>query len=146
MEHSKHTSHTDMQSMQHEAPANSIHMMHTQNLRTRFIVCLVLTVPILLLSLAIQMWFQFTLTVPYQPYILLALAIVIYAYGGWPFLRGLVMELKQRQPGMMTLIGTAISVAFFFSAATVFAPVGSDFFLGTRHLDRHHAAWALAGS
>jgi Cu2+-exporting ATPase len=128
MEHPKHTSHSDMQSMQHEAPAYSMHTMHTQNLRTRFIVCLVLTVPILLLSLAIQTWFQFTLTVPYQQYILLALAIIIYAYGGWPFLIGLVSELKQRQPGMMTLIGTAISVAFFFSAATVFAPVGSDFF------------------
>ncbi len=117
-----------MQSMQHETPAHSMHAMHTQNLRTRFIVCLGLTGPILLLSLAIQTWFQFTLTVPYQQYILLALAIIIYVYGGWPFLTGLVVELKQHQPGMMTLIGTAISVAFFFSAATVFAPVGSDFF------------------
>ena len=37
-------------------------------------------------------------------------------------------ELRKPQPGMMTLIGKAISVAFFFSAATVFAPVGNDFF------------------
>ena len=48
--------------------------------------------------------------------------------GGWPFLTGLATEVRQRQPGMMTLVGTAISVAFFFSAATVFAPVGGDFF------------------
>ena len=115
----------NMEGMKHEAPA---HSMHTQNLKTRFWVCLVLTIPVLILSQAIQGWFQYTLTVPYQQFILLILAIVIYGYGGYPFLTGLIQELKQRQPGMMTLIGTAISVAFFFSAATVFVPVGSDFF------------------
>ncbi len=114
-----------MEGMKHEAPA---HNMHTQALKNRFYVCLVLTIPVLLLSQAIQTWFRFALTVPYQQFILLILAVVIYGYGGWPFLTGLIQELKQRQPGMMTLIGTAISVAFFFSAATVFVPVGSDFF------------------
>lgn len=105
-----------------------MHSMQSALLRTRFFVCLALTIPVLLLSQAIQTWFQFTLTISYQQYILLALAIVIYGYGGWPFLAGLVEELKQRKPGMMTLIGTAISVAFFFSAATVFFPIGGDFF------------------
>ena len=115
----------NMEGMKHEAPA---HSMHTQSLKKRFWVCLILTIPVLILSQAIQGWFQFTLTVPYQQFILLALAVVIYVYGGYPFLTGLIQELKQRQPGMMTLIGTAISVAFFFSAATVFVPVGGDFF------------------
>jgi len=112
----------------HKAPSHSMHSMQSALLRTRFFVCLALTIPVLLLSQAIQTWFQFTLTISYQQYILLALAIVIYGYGGWPFLAGLVEELKQRKPGMMTLIGTAISVAFFFSAATVFFPIGGDFF------------------
>jgi len=44
------------------------------------------------------------------------------------FLKELTKEIRQLQPGMMTLIGTAISVAFIFSAATVFYPFGSDFF------------------
>ncbi|MGD6851725.1 MAG: copper-translocating P-type ATPase [Candidatus Bathyarchaeia archaeon] len=109
----------------HEAP---MHSMHTKTLRTRFWVCLALTVPVLALSGTIQTWFQYTLTVPYQQYVLLILAAIIYIYGGWPFLTGLIGELRQRQPGMMTLIATAISVAFFFSAATVFVSVGSDFF------------------
>lgn len=117
-----------MHSTQHKAPTHSMHAMHTEPLKTRFFVCLALTVPVLFFSEAIQTWFQFTLTIPYQQYILLALAAVIYGYGGWPFLTGLVGELRQRKPGMMTLIGTAISVAFFFSAATVFFPVGGDFF------------------
>src|SRR5687768_7418904 len=41
----------------------------------------------------------------------------VFAYGGWPFLAGVIGELKNRLPGMMTLIALAISVAFVFSAA-----------------------------
>ncbi|MCW3999356.1 MAG: copper-translocating P-type ATPase [Candidatus Bathyarchaeota archaeon] len=112
--------------MNHEAPM--MHSMRNKTLKTRFIFCLILTIPVLVLSQTIQTWFGFTLMVPYQNFILLALAFAIYIYGGWPFLIGLIGEAKARQPGMMTLIGTAISVAFFFSAATVFFPVGMDFF------------------
>jgi Cu2+-exporting ATPase len=115
----------NMQGMKH---GSSMHMMHTGMFKTRFFVCLALTIPVLLLSKTIQTWFHFTITLPYQAYILLILAAIIYVYGGWPFLTGLINELRKRQPGMMTLIATAISVAFFFSAATVFVPVGSDFF------------------
>ncbi len=104
------------------------HMMHTGMFKRRFFVCLALTIPVLVLSEAIQTWFGYTLAIPYQSYILLFLAVIIYVYGGWPFLKGLTQELRRTQPGMMTLIGTAISVAFFFSAATVFFPVGKDFF------------------
>jgi Cu2+-exporting ATPase len=121
----------NMKGMKHEAKGHmtSGHMMHTGMFKKRFFVCLALTIPVLLLSKAIQTWFQFTLSIPYQAYILLILAVIIYAYGGWPFLNGLTQELRMRQPGMMTLIGTAISVAFFFSVGTVFFPtIGSDFF------------------
>jgi Cu2+-exporting ATPase len=45
-----------------------------------------------------------------------------------PFLKGMVEELRNHQPGMMTLIGTAISAAFFYSAATVLVISGMDFF------------------
>ncbi|MCW4047456.1 MAG: copper-translocating P-type ATPase [Candidatus Bathyarchaeota archaeon] len=111
--------------MKHEA---SGHMMHTGMFKRRFFVCLALTIPVLVFSDAIQTWFHYTLTIPYQAYILLILCAIIYGYGGWPFLSGLTQELRRLQPGMMTLVGTAISVAFFFSAATVFVPVGKDFF------------------
>jgi Cu2+-exporting ATPase len=123
MEHK--TAMGNMREMQHGA---SMHMMHTGMFKKRFFVCLALTIPFLLLSQAIQTWFHYTLTIPYQASILLILASIIYVYGGWPFLTGLTQELRRLQPGMMTLIATAISVAFFFSAATVFVPVGSDFF------------------
>ncbi len=121
MNHETHS----MQGMKPQFPNHSI---HSEPLKTRFFVCLILTIPVLLFSQAIQTWFHYNLTLPYQTYVLLVLALIIYAYGGWPFLKGSTQELRARQPGMMTLIGTAISVAFFFSAATVFFPVGNDFF------------------
>ncbi len=133
----KEENHSMHAGIQHEMPKESIkgmqhgasmHMMHTGMFKKRFFICLIFTIPVLFLSQAIQAWFHYTLSIPFQSYILLILATIIYVYGGWPFLRGLTQEIKKLQPGMMTLIATAISVAFFFSAATVFFPVGNDFF------------------
>lgn len=115
-----------MQRMAHNGPA---HEMNTETLKNRFFICLALTIPVLVLSQVIQTWFRYSITVPYQSYLLLVFAFIIYVYGGWPFLSGLISEIRARQPGMMMLISSAISVAFFFSALTVFFPeVGSDFF------------------
>jgi Cu2+-exporting ATPase len=104
------------------------HGRHIQDFRRRFWICLILTVPVLLFSEMIQIWFNFTLEIPFRQEGLFLLSLVVYLYGGWPFLKGLVQELGKRQPGMMTLIGTAISVAFFYSASTVFVIEGRDFF------------------
>jgi Cu2+-exporting ATPase len=56
------------------------------------------------------------------------LASAVYFYGGWPFLKGLREELGRRQPGMMTLIALAISVAYVYSAAVVLGLAGQVFF------------------
>lgn len=105
------------------------HAHHMQEFKKRFWVSLVLTIPILLLSEMIQIWFNLQwIRIPFQKEVLFLLSIIIYFYGGWPFLKGLVQEIKSRQPGMMTLIGTAISVAFLYSAGTVFLITGRDFF------------------
>ncbi len=53
---------------------------------------------------------------------------MIYFYGGWPFLKGLMEELRQRKPGMMTLIALAITVAYGYSSAVVFGLAGKVFF------------------
>ena len=105
------------------------HAYHMQMFKRKFWISLALTIPILLLSETIQTWLGFTwLKIPYQPEILLILSTIVYVYGGLPFLQGMVEEVRNRQPGMMTLIGTAISVAFFYSAATVVLITGMDFF------------------
>jgi len=76
----------------------------------------------------IQQWLGISFRLPFHSYILFALSAAIFFYGGWPFLSGAVDELRSRQPGMMTLIGTAITVAFIYSSATVFFIRGHDFF------------------
>jgi len=98
--------------------------------RRRFWISLVITLPILFLSPMIQglLGYEFTLLGNADRYILFVLSSVIYFYGGWPFLTGLVDELKKKQPGMMTLIAVAITVAWSYSSATTFGVEGSTFF------------------
>lgn len=109
---------------------HSQHAHHIREFKNRFWISIILTAPILLLSEMIQSWFPalLALQIPYQKELLLFLSIIVYFYGGWPFLKGLAEEIKARQPGMMTLIGMAITVAFLYSAGTVFLPLGMDFF------------------
>ena len=105
------------------------HVHHVGDFKRRFWASLLLTVPILLLSEMIQMWLGIDwIAIPFQKQVLSILSTLVYLYGGWPFLKGLVQEVKSKQPGMMTLIGTAISVAFLYSLGTVFLISGKDFF------------------
>lgn len=104
------------------------HAHHIKEFKKRFWLSLVITVPILILSKTIQGWFGFTLVIPFQMEAVSILATVVYIYGGWPFLKGMFKEIKKRQPGMMTLIGFAISVAYFYSIFAVFLIEGDIFF------------------
>lgn len=98
--------------------------------RRRFWVTLVLTPPVLLLSPMIQHWLGLagTISFPGDGLLLFALSTIVYVYGGWPFLTGVVSELRKKQPGMMTLIALAISAAYFFSAAVTFGFPGEAFY------------------
>jgi P-type Cu2+ transporter len=98
--------------------------------RRRFWVSLVLTVPVLLLSPLIQelLGLEEALAFPGANYVLFALSSGVFFYGGWPFLVGFTSELRQRRTGMMTLIALAITVAYAYSAATVFGLRGEPFF------------------
>ena len=101
---------------------------HTQNFLKRFWICLLLTIPVLLLSHMIQQWLGFELAFKGDKYVLLLLSSIIYFYGGWPFLAGLTRELKNKVPGMMTLVAVAITTAYIYSVAVVFGFEGMDFF------------------
>jgi len=98
------------------------------DLKKRFYVVLILTIPIMLLSEMIQHWLNIHISFPGSKYVLLALSSVVFFYGGWPFLKGLVNEARAKNPGMMFLIGFAISVAYIYSVAIVFGLEGMDFF------------------
>ncbi|RLA91889.1 MAG: heavy metal translocating P-type ATPase, partial [Deltaproteobacteria bacterium] len=91
---------------------------------------MVLTLPVLLLSPAVQglLGLEQTLSFPGDAFVLWVLATVVYLYGGYPFLKGLRGELMKARPGMMTLIGVAITTAYLYSSAVVFGLRGKVFF------------------
>ena len=96
--------------------------------RDRFWLSLALTVPIVLYSPMIQEWFGYTAPVfPGSEWIPPVLGTVIFVYGGTPFLRGAAQEVRDRQPGMMLLIGMAITVAYVASLATTIGWFDLDF-------------------
>ena len=96
--------------------------------RDRFWISLLLTIPVILYSDMIQMWLGVRLpSFPGSELIPPILGTAIFIYGGAPFLRGAVQEVRDRQPGMMLLIGMAITVAFAASAATTFGWLDLDF-------------------
>jgi Cu2+-exporting ATPase len=105
------------------------HTGHEIMFRNRFWVSLALSVPVLLYSPALQEWLNFSLpALPGSQWLTPLFAVIIFLYGGLPFLQMAAPEIQNRQPGMMTLISLAISVAFVFSIATLFAPLGESFF------------------
>src|SRR5690349_14520544 len=87
---------------------------HTHDFLKRFWICLAVTIPVLVLSHMIQQWLGFELMFKGDKYVLLILSTFIYVYGGVPFLKGMVSEVKANAIGMMTLVAVAISVAFIY--------------------------------
>jgi len=100
----------------------------TEDFKRRFVICLIFTIPILALSTFIQSIFRFKLEFPGSISVLFLLSTFVYFYGGYPFLKGFFNEIRDRSPGMMTLIATAISAAYFYSSAVVFGLMGEIFF------------------
>jgi len=106
-----------------------MHEGHEQMFRRRFFVSTLLSIPVLLYSETLQGWLGFSVPAfPGSEWINPVFAVIVFAYGGVPFLRMAVPELDDRSPGMMTLISMAISVAFVYSLASVFFPTESAFF------------------
>ena len=102
--------------MGHErsAPSGGM-MMHGANLKRRFFVSLALTIPILALSSPMGLALPITLSFPGSDWLVAALATALFAYGGWPFLRGAVDEVRNRKPAMMTLVALGITTAYVYS-------------------------------
>ncbi len=115
---------------QHHGGRGSHQAHMVADFRRRFWVSLILSVPVLALSPLIQAWLGLgeALAFPGDRSVQAVLATVIYFYGGWPFLRGVVGELGQRQPGMMTLIALAITVAWGYSTLVALGLHGEVFF------------------
>jgi len=114
--HEGHEKHTD-------------HSGHEQMFRTRFWWSLILSIPVLVFSPLLQRLLNFsTPDFPGSSWIPFVFSLIIFGYGGIPFLKMAVPEIQNRKPGMMTLISLAISVAFVYSVYAQLANVGEGFF------------------
>jgi Cu2+-exporting ATPase len=127
--HKGHGGHHKHQGMQHTKGGDH-HAHMVADFRKRFWVALALTVPILILSPMIQRFLGLAESIrfPGNLYILFALSSLIFFYGGYPFLKGIFDEIASKQPGMMTLIAVAITVAYGYSSVVVFGLRGKVFF------------------
>jgi len=116
VDHTDHDEHVD-------------HTGHEAMFRRRFWVSLVLSVPVIVFSEFVQDVFGYTAPAfPGSVWITPVLSVVIFAYGGLPFLSMARTELADREPGMMMLISLAIIVAFAYSVASLFLPGTTPFF------------------
>jgi Cu2+-exporting ATPase len=125
-------SHHDPSAEHHGHDAHAGHDKHAGHsvamFRDRFWLSLLLTLPVVFYSEMIQEWFGYTApTFPGSEWVAPVLGTIIFFYGGSPFLKGAAQEARDRQPGMMLLIGMAITVAFLASVATTLGWFELDF-------------------
>ena len=127
--HDQHARHANGHDGHGGHGAHADHTGHEEMFRQRFWVSLVLTIPVLLYSPMLQEWFGFSMpTFPGSEWIGALFSVIIFVYGGLPFLQMAVPELQNRKPGMMTLISLAITVAFVYSVLALFLPGAKGFF------------------
>ncbi|GIX41482.1 MAG: heavy metal translocating P-type ATPase [Leptospiraceae bacterium] len=122
--HHKHHSHKE----NHDHHQHHDHNKMIQDFKIRFWISLILTIPIVILSPMIQNWFGYKIELNSSSFISFFLSSIVFFYGGFPFLTGLWKEIKNKNPGMMTLIGIAIIVAYFYSSAITFGLEGKSFY------------------
>ena len=148
MEHANHQLHKEMQPMHQEHQHTAVpesheshtkhddhaghgvdHGGHEQIFRQRFWANLLLSIPVLLFSPSVQNWLNFSMPKFLgSQWITPLFAIVVFFYGGLPFLKMAAPEIKTRKPGMMTLISLAIGVAFIYSLGALFLTEDETFF------------------
>ncbi|MFC6940841.1 heavy metal translocating P-type ATPase [Salinirubellus sp. GCM10025818] len=129
-EHDRHES-TEHGGSEHEHDHGGMvdHAGHEGMFKRRFVVCALLAVPVLYYSAMLQEWFGYAaVTFSGSEFVAPVLGVVIFAYGGVPFLRMGAVEARNREPGMMLLISLAITVSFVYSLAVVAFDVGEPFF------------------
>ncbi len=130
--HAVHDKHRQMAHDEHGAhDEHAAHDKHTghsvEMFRDKFWWSVALTVPTVIWSPMVQQWLGYHAPAfPESKYIPALFGTILFFYGGMVFLRGAVQEIKDRLPGMMTLISLAITVAFVFSLAVTFGVPGMD--------------------
>lgn len=114
----------------HRHEGSHVHSNMIDDLKKRFWISLIFTVPILALSPTIQelVGLNNSFTFTGDLFLLFILASFVYFYGGYPFFKGFYSEIISRKPGMDMLISVAITSAYIYSSAVVFGLNGEVFF------------------
>ena len=120
--------HHDHGAAPHTPAPHDMHAGHSpQMFRDRFWLSLVLTIPTVVWSEHIQMLLGYRApAVPGAAWIPAIFGTLVFAYGGRAFLQGAWRELRDRLPGMMTLISLAITVSFVFSWVVQLGLIAAD--------------------
>lgn len=124
--HQAHDEHDHHHDHHHHHDHNHGDMI--EDFKKRFYISAIVTIPILILSPMLQSFVNVDWRFTGDMYLLFVLSTFVFFYGGMPFLKGAKDELKQKNPGMMTLIALAIIVAYTYSSLTVFGLPGNNFF------------------
>ncbi len=124
--HENHDHHNHSKHKSHDHSQHHAHMI--EDFKKRFWVSLILMLPIVVLAPMIQELVGYEFRFEGDRYVQFVISSIVFFYGGFPFLKGLVEEIKKKSPAMMTLIALAISVAYFYSSAVVFGLQGKIFF------------------
>ena len=105
------------------------HTGHEKMFRNLFLINTLLSIPVLIFSPVIQNWLGFRMPAfAGSNWITPIFSLIVFYFGGIPFIKMAIPELKERRPGMMMLISLAISVAFVYSMASIFISSGESFF------------------
>ena len=114
----------------HRLEGSHVHFSMIDDLKKRFWISLIFTVPILVLSPTIQELVGLNNNFSFTGDLLLLfiLSTFVYIYGGYPFFKGFFNEIKSKTPGMDMLISVAITSAYIYSSAVVFGLKGEVFF------------------
>ncbi|HCR72093.1 MAG TPA: heavy metal translocating P-type ATPase, partial [Anaerolineae bacterium] len=127
--HAEHEMHGSASSQKDSHANHTDHSGHEELFRKRFWVSLLLSIPVLLYTPMLQMWFGFMMPeFAGSQWIAPLFSIIVFIYGGVPFIQMAVPEIRNRQPGMMLLVSLAISVSFIYSLAALFFNLGEGFF------------------
>jgi Cu2+-exporting ATPase len=126
--HDQHGHHAPAMSEPAAKPGHDVHAGHSPAMfRNRFWLSAAFTIPAVLWSEHIQMLLGYRApAVPGAAWIPPIFGTLVFLYGGRAFLQGAARELRDRLPGMMTLISLAISVAFLFSWIVQLGLIAAD--------------------
>lgn len=139
-EHSHDMNHDSSMQMNHSQQMNmgggdmmmhGNHMMHMGNLKQKFWISVILSLPILFLAPAMGVHLPFQFSFPGSEWVVVIFATILFIYGGEPFLKGAYYELKSKKPEMMTLISLGITTAYVYS---LYAFIQNDLLNSKNHI------------